>query len=382
VLQGAGGLAVAAVAGVGWRAFDQGVVGGGPAAALEPWRSWRGEPAEGPLALVHAAILAASPHNTQPWIFAVAPDRIDLYADESRNLGTIDGLRRELHLGLGCALENLLLAAAPHGLVATPTLHPATDPDEPVATIELAAAGRSASAHYDAIPNRHTNRGPYRSAVALGGDLVSELERLAADLAGTRLVWWSSAADRAAFASATVAASRAILADAEQSRDSARWLRFDADAIERHRDGLGVDALGLSPLVAGAIKMLPTPSQRRIDESWLRATEQVHTATAPLFGAIVVGDDRDRRQRLRAGQLWQRIQLSATLAGVVGQPLSQLVERRDREIELGLPPVFGDTLRSLAGSSDWSVVLPFRLGYPERSAPASPRRSVASVLKG
>jgi hypothetical protein len=33
-----------------------------------------------PLALVSAAILAANPHNTQPWLFQVSDSRIDLIA--------------------------------------------------------------------------------------------------------------------------------------------------------------------------------------------------------------------------------------------------------------------------------------------------------------
>ena len=68
-----------------------------------------------PLALVAAGILAANPHDTQPWIFHVDDDRIAVYADLSRNLGAMDALLREMHLGLGCAIQNMLLAAPANG---------------------------------------------------------------------------------------------------------------------------------------------------------------------------------------------------------------------------------------------------------------------------
>src|ERR1051326_1539782 len=70
---------------------------------------------KGPLDLVRAAILAANPHNSQPWLFHVTQTQIDLFADRRRNLGTVDPFLREMHIGLGCALENLLLAAAANG---------------------------------------------------------------------------------------------------------------------------------------------------------------------------------------------------------------------------------------------------------------------------
>ncbi len=84
--------------------------------AYEPWKSWD-DPSlkDTPFALVSAAVLAANPHDTQPWLFRVADDSIEVYADVSRNLGAMDPFLREMHLGLGCAIENMTLAAAPNG---------------------------------------------------------------------------------------------------------------------------------------------------------------------------------------------------------------------------------------------------------------------------
>src|SRR5215469_6691105 len=69
----------------------------------------------GPLVLVRAAILSANPHNSQPWLFKVTASQIDLYADRRSNLGAVDPFLREMHIGLGCALENLGLSAAANG---------------------------------------------------------------------------------------------------------------------------------------------------------------------------------------------------------------------------------------------------------------------------
>lgn len=108
-LKGAGIVTVLVAGGGVWRAWDQGVFSVGQGPAYEPWKNWYSTK-DGPLGLVRAAILAASPHNTQPWLFKVANSSIELYVDTARNTGPLDPFLREQHIGLGCALENLMLA--------------------------------------------------------------------------------------------------------------------------------------------------------------------------------------------------------------------------------------------------------------------------------
>src|SRR5262249_36445750 len=96
-LQVAAGAAAVLGAGVVWRAWDQGVFSTGTGPAYEPWAQWQKGDATSPRQLVQAAILAANPHNSQPWRFAIRPDAIDLYADYTRNIGSIDPLLREMH---------------------------------------------------------------------------------------------------------------------------------------------------------------------------------------------------------------------------------------------------------------------------------------------
>ena len=184
-LKSAGVVTVIVVGGGVWRAYDRGVFSVGEGPAFQPWKDWQ-ETKDTPLGLVRAAILAASPHNTQPWLFKVTNSSISLYLDSQRNPGALDPYLREEHIGMGCALENLMLAAAANGYDATATLLPgkltqtmAYPKHELVAQVGLAPGQKQQSELYDAIPHRHTNRNPYHLKV-LPADFVEGFANLRA----------------------------------------------------------------------------------------------------------------------------------------------------------------------------------------------------------
>lgn len=386
-LKGAATITVLVAGGGVWRAYDQGVFSVGQGLAYEPWASWRTETSEGPLALVRAAILAANPHNTQPWLFKISETWIELYADTIRNLGAFDPYLREMHLGLGCALENMVLAAAASGYKAEITLSQGAlgpIPDNPertlVARIELSSGEQEQGRLYEAIPQRHTNRGPYDTDRSLPLENLEAMGQMADGDADIDVFIYTAADDKSRFGEAVIKATEAIIADAPMVHESEKWFRHNWDDVQQFRDGVTLDAAGLSSLMIWLVKMLPPPSTEANHQYWLDATRDVHVATAPAFGVIVVRDLYDRAQTLRAGRLWQRIHLWATVQGISMQPLNQPLEMVDRERELNKEPRAAQVLAALTGEPGWKPTLLFRAGYPEREALASPRRLVEQVV--
>ena len=59
--------------------------------------------------MMEQAVKAPSGHNTQPWLFRVQKDRIQILPDMSKSLPAVDPDNRELFISLGCATENLAL---------------------------------------------------------------------------------------------------------------------------------------------------------------------------------------------------------------------------------------------------------------------------------
>jgi nitroreductase len=388
-VKGAGAVAVVAAGGLVWRAYDQGVFSVGAGAAYEPWTGWRSDPAPGSLALVRAGILAANPHNTQPWLFQVGASRIELFADTRRNLGAFDPYLREMHIGLGCALENMRRTARVLGYEVAVALHPGqlagpgpSPRPQPVATLELTPARPRPDQLVDAIPRRHTDRGAYAAGRPVPGELLEAMWAAFQDDTDVRLFLFSAPGERKQFGELALAATESIIADAEMVAASERWFRHRWLDVQRRRDGITLDAAGLGPFVAAMAKLLPPASAETSHRYWRDATRDVQIPTTALFGLIAVRDLYDRPQALRAGQRWQRLHLMATARGVAMQPINQPVEMVDREREQGKPPRAAAALAALTGEAGWKPTFAFRAGLPTRPPVPSPRRPVEAVVLG
>ncbi|HSK16582.1 MAG TPA: hypothetical protein VK915_10485 [Gaiellaceae bacterium] len=241
-----GTILVAGAGGLSYRAYDQGVLEPGRGPAYAPWSHWQEH--RGLLPLVAAATLAPSPHNAQAWLFRLAPYRVDLIADTSRGTGAIDPFQRELYVGLGAALENLVLAADAHGLVTTVALMPEGPQSAHAARIELRSTPARESELYRQIPRRHTDRYPYARGKELPPAALRAMQSLTtSETPDARLFCYASRAQRTRLGELIVAATEAIVADPDQARSDYNWFRQSWDEIQRRRDGITVDAAGLAP---------------------------------------------------------------------------------------------------------------------------------------
>ena len=291
------GIAIVVVGGTVWRTFSNGVFSSGQGPAYEPWKDWKTESQEGagPLSLVASAILAANAHNTQPWLFVVNPNKIDLFADTKRNIGAIDPYLREMYEGLGCSIENLVVAAEAKGYTYNLKLMPNPTSKTHVATLSLISnrkINNSISGNnitttlssnlsellslYNAIPQRHTNRGPYDKNKTVTQDILQSLGSLSKTISpeGAMTVFWFTTDDQRRKAGDLILqATQAIIADKQQSYDDFKWYRASWQDIQTYKDGLAVDASGSPWYIEVLAKILPPISEQGFDNSqldWLK----------------------------------------------------------------------------------------------------------------
>jgi nitroreductase len=386
-LKGVGAVTVLAVGGGVWRAYDQGVFSAGQGPAFEPWQDWQ-QSENSPLALVRAAILAASPHNTQPWLFKVTDTAIDLYLDPKRYPGALDPYLREEHIGMGCALENLLLAAPANGYSASVTLPGATltaaaaypDP-ELVARVALAPGPRTQSELYQAIPHRHTNRHPCDGRPAPPA-FADALGKLSGDDADVKMFLFNGQEERLRIIDLIDQCDNTVYADPAVEQGGQSFIRREWRDVQAHRDGLIYDEFGDSAAVTAARKFLTPDARNFAAQHHLLPTMRYkeRLATAPLLGMIAVRDRYRREQCLQAGRLWQRAHLFATARGLGGRPCNEVVELIDHERWHQQPTQTETALAALTGDASWHPTFMFVLGYPVNATLPSPRRPVKDLL--
>ena len=305
--------------------------------------------------LLQYAVLAPSSKNTQPWRFSVGEDTVAIFADLGRWQPVADRGRRELYISLGCALENLLVAAEEFGFRHDVSYFPHSSNEELVAVVSFSPGGTAsvyrAGITLANITDRHTEHGLYRDE-RVPGNARWRLLYSCADLA-LRVELSDDREIRSRVIELNLHADELEFADPEFRKELGHWIGRGVFGTPRLLSGLGgflVSRLNLGPAVGkrNAIVM----------------------SSAPLLGLISARTD-DRISQIQAGQALERLWLRATQMGIALQPMSQALEI----------PTLRAELARLIPERDWIPQQLFRLGYPMRQVIRhTPRRPVDQVL--
>ena len=303
--------------------------------------------------LLNYAQLAPSSHNSQPWQFSVQDSEVHLYPDLDHWLQVADPERRELYISLGCALENLLVAAEHFHLGYQVSFFSDRDGTEHFASVSFAEDRPTVNvrdpALFKAIQQRRTNRQPFQPRLIPKEELLQ-----------IKAAWLEKDLHLQ------------FIANIEQKRQLARMVKtadntlfanpaYRSELAETLGEGAFSSRWPWSRLAQFVVRQFNLGAR-------IGKQNAQHLMSAPVL-IVLSARSEDAINQIKIGQLYERIALTATKLGLSVQPLSQILEIPSQRQELAsLLPDKG--------------LLPqhfFRLGYTRGATASTPRRPVQQL---
>jgi len=283
--------------------------------------------------LIATAARAPSVHNSQPWLFRVGERAVELWCDPRRKTRD-DAIGREMLISCGGALFGLRLAIRSLGYVPVVDVLPDGSQLRLMARVSVGAAAPTNELEWrmlQAVPHRHTHRGPFIAGALPSGLLAGLQNDAVVEGATLALIDEGLPYDRLA---RLAAAARRADVDPDEQTEIRRWTRSLGSPL---RDGIPATALTARPSAADPFGRLP---QRDFDVG-RRMGRLPGGGAPPAATAVLLTAGDHRADWLRAGQALQRLLLHAASAWVFAslytQPLENPVTRELIRDTLALP---------------------------------------------
>ena len=360
-----------------------------PKKYLDPWdRSYIAKFEDPRVQVIACGLLAPSSHNLQPWKARLDENEttFTLFVDTERLLPEVDPLSRQIMVSQGTFLENVRIGAEHLGYSPDIDLFPDGEIDsegsassmisKPVARVSLDLDPREndVSPLYEAIFERVTVRTPYLDQ-PLTDDQVERLQSQS-DEPGVSILIFQDEEDLEEIRDLAVQGVEIESSLSGPMRESGELFRINERQKNRDRDGLTLDSQGmpgaLQALVEGFGTIFPL-SDERMAETW-RKGEVDRIGRTPAY-AMIITEGNSRTDQVRAGMVYERLQLAGTGLGVSMQPASQVLEEYPE-----MSALYEEVHESFAGD-DRTIQMLVRMGVAEKGVGHSPRRDVLDLLE-
>ncbi len=308
------------------------------------------------------AVLAPSSHNTQPWLFRIRGECIELFADRTRSLKVSDPGDRELVISCGAALFHLKLALRHFNLFRRLELLPDPADLDLLARVWVGTEGSQViedTLMFHAIPKRRTNRQRFQ-ADPLPPRLLAELHT-AAFHEGAWLHYVEAEDERLGLAELVAQGDRKQWSDKRFRLELAAWVHSNHSAA---RDGIP----GYAQDVDDMLSYMGPLVVRTFDLGDGQAAKNTEIALhSPALAVIGTSEDTPR-DWLLAGQALAHVLLRARVEDVWASFLNQPIE---------VPELRSQLVQLLDRCGSPQLIL--RLGFGSDVKP-TPRRHVDEVL--
>lgn len=306
------------------------------------------------LFMIGQAVKAPSGHNTQPWLFKIAEGEIDILPDFTKSLPIVDPNHRELFVSLGCATENLCIAAAHKGYETRVAVT-----HEGVIRVFLTKQSHDMpSSLFAQIALRQTNRSRYDSRI-IPEDSIVLLKNISAEPSVGVHFFKNGSAEYAAIAEMVYAGNRLQMHNKAFKAELQQWMRYNKKHQDETKDGLSYAVFG-APNVP---KFIAKPIMAKaINEKKQNKSDAKNIASASHL-VLLTTKDNTIEQWVNLGRTLERLLLRSTQMGIAHAYLNQPNEEPTLSVQLA---------QKLGLTNEHPTIL-IRIGYGKKM-PYSLRR--------
>lgn len=303
---------------------------------------------------------APSGHNTQPWKFHITDSTITVLPNLDVALPVVDKNNRELFISLGCAVENLCIAASYFGY----TTHIIECNIEAIILEFTKNDLTIEDSLFHQIEKRQTNRNIYNGNKISDG-ILQQLQSIPKEN-GIQFYFTEINTPFANTITQYIIKGNEIqMADIAFKNELLSWMRFNKKQVEATHNGLSYLVFGNPPL--------PRILARPIVSLFLKPNAQNKSDRKKIDSSshfVVCTTQRDIIEEwINLGRTLQRFLLKVTEIGISYAFLNQPCE----------VPVLAFDLREILPVNKEHPTLIMRIGYAKQ-IPYSPRKKIETLL--
>jgi len=310
--------------------------------------------------MIKYAIQAPSGHNTQPWLFRINDNSIEIHPNMYKALPVVDTDNRELFISLGCATENLCIAASEMGY-----RHDITISESSIITVTLS---KDSAVNKDPLFNqillRQTNRSVY-NYTSIADDTIRMIKEIPLQQ-GIRMHFYKNGSPAYDTITNYVVKGNSIqMGDKYFKHELKSWMRFNKKHQDKTQDGLSYAAFGAPnlpafiarPIIGNAINV---KSQNKADIKKIGSSSHFILFTC---------DKNSMESWIYTGMMLERVLLEMTRLNIMHAYCNQPNEIRELSEEMA---------KSLHIGDQHPVIL-LRIGYGKKM-PYSLRKDINEVI--
>ncbi len=313
--------------------------------------------------LIECAIKAPSGHNTQPWKFENIETGIIIHPDFRRALPVVDSDNYELYISLGCALENLLIAATQKDYMCK-VRYPENATNSIIIDITKDDVSNvKFDILFNEIAKRQVTKCKYNDK-PLSDDVLKQLGSCF-NFEGVSLHILNSKKNFEKIIPLIIEANNLQFENKDFLNELVYWIRFSKNEAEKMKDGIWSATMGMPGLgrFIGSLVMKNFITAKSEEKRLIDLLE--HTQGLAIF----ISDTNNAEDWVKTGQAFQRFGLTATCLGVshahLNMPCEEITVRQKLTKDLGI--------------ENKHPLLLIRYGYAEEM-PYSYRRSLKDVI--